>query len=126
VRLAVDTIPLEGAYFVLAVAGVLVGFFAMRWHGLSRGEGSSVVGGILYILGRTSLVAGLLVIAWKQALQIDVPVETWQGTAYRVLLVIIFCLMTLSSVLMLAWSVIVDRFGSKDIATSSDTRKSNV
>jgi hypothetical protein len=112
----VETIPLAGAYLVLAVAGALFGFLAMRWYGLSHSDGSFAVGGFLYVLGRASLLAGIAIIAWNQIADVDAGSATWQSLAYHGLLAVMFGFMSLTSVIMLAASVITDRFGSKNTA----------
>lgn len=104
-------IPLEGTYLILAVVGYLLGISALRRLGLSQTSHSFALAGFLYIVGRASLAAGLLVITWKQALQIDVAAGSWQSLTYRVFLVGVFGLMTVWSALPLVLSVVVDRFG---------------
>ena len=114
--LVVATVPLEGVYLVTVLACALIGFVAMRWHGLTRGTGAFGVGGFLYVLGRTSLVVGLSVITWKQILTVDVSMVTWQSLAYHAFHIIFFGFMTLTSAFVLAWSVVLDRFGANDEA----------
>ena len=67
----VHAMPLEGIYLVLSVTSGLVGFFAMRWFGLSHGDPPFAVAGFLYMLARATFVGAGIVILVRQVAVFD-------------------------------------------------------